>query len=147
MTIELREITADDFAQWEPLWRGYLRFYEANLSEEVTRTTWLRLLDPSEPIHGALAWRDGEAIGLVHWIFHRTTWSTANSCYLQDLFVSAEARGLGAGRQLIELVYQRAAEEGCAKVHWLTHETNATAQRLYNSLGERSGFVQYRHLL
>jgi GNAT superfamily N-acetyltransferase len=66
---------------------------------------------------------------------------------LQDLFVHTDARGHGVGRKLIELVYQKAAEEGCAKVHWLTHETNATAQHLYNSVGERSGFIQFRHLM
>jgi GNAT superfamily N-acetyltransferase len=139
--------TKEDFPHWLPLWKGYQVFYEASIPEQVTEVTWQRILDPSEPINGALAWKDGKAIGLVHWIFHRSTWTIANSCYLQDLFVHTDARGHGVGRKLIELVYQKAAEEGCAKVHWLTHETNATAQHLYNSVGERSGFIQFRHLM
>jgi hypothetical protein len=31
-------------------------------------------------------------------------------------------------------------------VHWLTHETNATARALYDTLAERPGFIQYRKL-
>ena len=54
------------------------------------------------------------------------------------------ARGGGIGRQLIEHVYDTAWEAGCARVHWLTHETNHDAMRLYDRIAERSGFVQYR---
>ncbi|MCZ4328311.1 GNAT family N-acetyltransferase, partial [Brachybacterium paraconglomeratum] len=67
--------------------------------------TWQRFLDPSEPTHAALAWSDGQAVGLVQWIFHRTNWSVEHSCYLQDLFVGADQRGGGIGRLLIEHVY------------------------------------------
>lgn len=53
-------------------------------------------------------------------------------------------RGGGVGRQLIEHVYAQARGAGCSKVHWLTHETNATAIALYEQLAERPGFIQYR---
>jgi GNAT superfamily N-acetyltransferase len=65
-------------------------------------------------------------------------------CYLQDLFTSEEARGRGVGRALIEAVYERAKAVGSPRVYWQTHETNAAAQRLYNKLAERSGFIVYR---
>jgi hypothetical protein len=29
----------------------------------------------------------------------------------------------------------------------MTHETNATARRLYDSIAQRSGFIQYRKAL
>ncbi len=96
---------------------------------------------------GATAWRDGRAIGLVQWIFHRSNWSVAHSCYLQDLFVSPEARGGGVGRKLIQHVYVQAHSAGSARVHWLTQESNHTAMQLYDRIAERSGFVQYRHAL
>ena len=35
----------------------------------------------------------------------------------------------------------------CAKVHWLTHETNATAIALYERTAERPGFIQFRKAL
>ena len=142
--VEIRPVTAADHSQWLTLWQGYLRFYETELAQEVSDMTWQRMLDPAEPTHAALAWQDGRAIGMVNFIYHRSNWSIANSCYLQDLFVAEEARGLGVGRKLIEHVYATAAADGCVKVHWLTHETNATAIQLYERIAERPGFIQFR---
>uniref|UniRef100_UPI00106FE08A GNAT family N-acetyltransferase n=1 Tax=Pseudomonas viridiflava TaxID=33069 RepID=UPI00106FE08A len=71
-------------------------------------------------------------------------WSIENSCYLQDLLVVPEARGIGVGRLLVEHVYATAKADGCCKVHWLTHETNATAIQLYERIAERPGFIQFR---
>ncbi len=144
MTTTIRPATAADHAAWLPLWRGYQAFYKVEQAEEQTRITWQRLLDPAEPMHLALAERDGAVVGMVHFIEHRTCWSEANSIYLQDLFTAPAARGHGVGRALIEHVCTRARAMGCAKVHWLTHETNAVAMVLYNQVAERPGFVQYR---
>jgi GNAT superfamily N-acetyltransferase len=63
---------------------------------------------------------------------------------LQDLLVAPETRGTGVGRLLIEHVYATAKADGCCKVHWLTHETNATAIQLYERIAERPGFIQFR---
>jgi GNAT superfamily N-acetyltransferase len=53
-------------------------------------------------------------------------------------------RGTGAGRALIEQVYAYAADVGCSRVYWLTHESNATARQLYDRLADNLGFIQYR---
>lgn len=142
--IQIRPVTPADHAAWLPLWQAYLRFYNTELPEAVTPSTWQRLLDASEPTHAALAWDGEQAVGLVHFIYHRSNWSIENSCYLQDLLVAPEQRGTGVGRQLIEFVYAQAKADGCCKVHWLTHETNATAIQLYERIAERPGFIQFR---
>jgi len=143
---ETRVITLSpgDNPAWLPLWRGYQAFYGADIPPDVSAVTWARLLDPTEPVAGALAWSGREAIGLVHHIRHRSCWTISDYCYLQDLFVVPELRGLGVGRKLIEHVYAEAEREGCARVYWLTHESNVTAMRLYDDIAQRSGFVQYR---
>ena len=141
--IEIRQVSADDHAAWLALWQAYLRFYNTELPEAVTTSTWQRFLDPSEPTHAALAWADGKALGMVHYIYHRSNWSIENSCYLQDLLVAPAQRGGGVGRKLIEHVYATAKADGCCKVHWLTHETNATAIQLYERIAERPGFIQF----
>jgi GNAT superfamily N-acetyltransferase len=147
LSVEIKAIEKNDFDIWLPLWKGYQRFYEVNIPESVTLETWARFVDPMEPMHAALAMMGEHAFGLVHSIYHRSTWTTANYCYLQDLFVAADVRGGGIGRALIEHVYADAKRRGAARVHWLTHRTNAAAMRLYESVGHRSGFVQYRKLL
>lgn len=145
MTIE--PLSPGDHAAWLPLWRGYQSFYKVEIPPEVSEVTWQRLNDRAEPMAGALAWSGASAVGLVHHIRHRSCWTTDDYCYLQDLFVAPEARGTGVGRQLIEYVYARAREQGLNRVYWLTHETNAEAMQLYDRIADRSGFVQYRHLL
>lgn len=142
----VRALEPADETDWRRLWAGYQRFYEVSLSEEVHLSTWRRLHDPAEPVFGALALPagGGPPFGLVHFIRHRTGWDVADSCYLQDLYVDDAARGQGVGAALIDYVAAAAAGFGAAQVHWLTHETNTRAMRLYDAVAVRSGFVQYR---
>lgn len=142
--VQIRPITADDHDVWLPLWKAYLTFYKTELTDAVTQSTWTRFLDSAEPTHAALAWQDGKAVGMVHFIYHRSNWSIHWSCYLQDLFVAPDQRGTGVGRKLIEYVYATAKKDGADKVHWLTHQTNATAIALYERIAERPGFIQFR---
>ena len=145
--VQIKPATAADHDQWLPLWQAYLTFYNTELPAEVSESTWQRFLDPAEPTQLAIAWQGDKAVGIVQFIYHRSNWSIGNSCYLQDLFVSPEIRGTGAGRLLIEHVYATARDNQCAKVHWLTHETNATAIQLYERIAERPGFIQFRKAL
>jgi GNAT superfamily N-acetyltransferase len=147
-SLTVRAAVPGDFDAWLTLWDGYNAFYGRHgataLPLEVTRTTWQRFFDAYEPVHCLVAERGGQLIGLTHYIFHRTTIQVAPTCYLQDLFTSADARGGGVGRALIEAVYQRARVANCGRVYWLTHETNQVAMRLYDRIAERSGFIVYR---
>jgi len=140
----VRPATAYDHDVWLPLWRGYQAFYEVDLPDSTTDTTWARLLDDSEPMHLAVAELDGRVVGFVHFIEHRSCWSPLNSLYLQDLFTDSTVRGRGIGRALIEYVYAQAPTLGAGKVHWLTHESNTQAMVLYDQLAERPGLLQYR---
>ncbi len=146
MSIEIRPVSTADHAAWLPLWQGYLDFYQAEIAAEVSAITWQRFLEPAEPMHAALAWQDGRAVGLVHFIYHRSCWTVGDYCYLQDLFVADGLRGDGIGRLLIEHVYAQARAAGASRVHWLTQESNSNARQLYDRIADRSGFIQYRKL-
>ena len=144
---DIRDVAPADQAAWLPLWRAYQTFYEVDLPHVATRTLWGRLLDPAEPVHGALAWRGGAAVGLVHWLTHRNTWTVEDICYLNDLFAAPAVRGGGVGRALIGHVDAAAKAAGCSRVYWLTHQSNATGQVLYNKVADRTGFIHYSHKL
>ena len=147
----VRALTREDNDKWLPLWDGYNAFYGLTgptaLSPEITAMTWSRFFDAYEPMHALVGDSGGRLVGLVHYLFHRSTISISPTCYLQDLFTSEDARGKGVGRALIEAVYERARLAGCPRVYWLTHETNETAMLLYDKVAERSGFVVYRKML
>jgi GNAT superfamily N-acetyltransferase len=145
--IEIRSVGKDERAAWEPLWKGYLTFYKATLPSEQNDLTWQRLHDPAEPMHLLGAYVDGKLEGIVHYLFHRSTWTAGNYCYLQDLFVAEGGRNHGLGRALIDAVYEKARETGASRVYWLTQESNHTARALYDKVADRPGFIQYRKLL
>ena len=132
----IREVREGDYDRWVPLWDGYNAFYgrsgETALPREVTKTTWLRFFDPSEPVHALVAEQDDQLLGLTHYLFHRSTTLVPPITYLQDLFTLPQARGKGVATALIEAVYARAARAGSPRVYWQTHETNAVARSLYD---------------
>ncbi len=142
----IRPLEPDERAAWEPLWQGYLTFYESQVPPETTDILWQRLHDPSEPMFVLGAYTGGRLVGIVQYLFHRSCWTIGDYCYLQDLFVEPRARGLGAGRALILAVEQAARAHGASRVHWLTKEDNHAARALYDKLADRSGFIQYRKL-
>ncbi len=86
-------------------------------------------------------------LGFVHYVFHRSTWGQNDFCYLEDLFVSPEARGRMIGKQLIEHVQRQARTRHCDRLYWHTQETNHTAQRLYDWIAEKPGVIEYRMAL
>ena len=145
--IIVRPARPGDRAAWEPLWQGYLTFYKSSLPAEVTDATWKRFFDPIEPLHALVAERDGRLVGLTHYLLHRSTWAPVCYCYLEDLFVDPSLRGGGVGRRPIAGVESEARAAGASRLYWMTHETNETAQRLYNKVADRPGFVQYRKKL
>lgn len=146
--VHIRPVAEADFPAWLPLWDGYNAFYGRSgptaLPERITQATWSRFFDAYEPVHALVAERDGRLLGLVHYLYHRSTTLFGPICYLQDLYTAADARGQGVGRALIEAVYERARQAGSQRVYWQTHETNKTAMRLYDSVADKSGFVVYR---
>ena len=145
--MQIRLARPDEFAQWLPLWQGYQRFYKTDIAEDVTALTWRRFHDTTEPMHCAVAEIDGRLVGLVHYLYHRSCWTTGDYCYLQDLFCAEDRRGTGIGRALIEHVYAAAAAAQAARVWWLTHESNQSAMLLYDRIADKSGFVQYRKVV
>jgi len=143
--IRIRPLAPADRAAWGALWTDYLAFYETVLPAEIHDTTFARLIDPAVPEMGArLAEAGGDPIGLVHYIFHRHCWRVEDVCYLQDLYVAPAARGMRAGRALIEAVYAEADRHGAPSVYWTTQEFNATARRLYDRIGRLTPFVKYQ---
>ena len=149
--ILIRAAQQGDFAEWKLLWDGYNAFYgrkgRTALPDTITNMTWSRFFDGYEPVHALVAEHSGQLLGLAHFLFHRSTISLESTCYMQDLFTIEAARGGGVGRALIEEVYRCAKHAGASRVYWQTHETNATAMKLYDKVAEKSGFLVYRKTL
>ncbi len=140
---EIRALEDSDRAAWEGLWKGYLRFYRQHLPPEITATTFARLVTPGTPPYALVAVSEGRLAGFVHYLFHSSTWSLRDNCYLEDLFVDPTVRGAGIGRALIQAVYAAADAAQAASVYWMTQEFNADGRALYDTLARRTSFIRY----
>lgn len=143
MTVEIRAFHPDDFPQWLELWKQYLVFYQHELADDITEETWRRLVAGEGPVFGILAVHGDEILGFAHYSFTHTTWEVLPDVYGEDLFVRPDARQEGVGRALIDALTDIATQAGASRLHWITQKSNATARRLYDSLGTQSDFVIY----
>jgi GNAT superfamily N-acetyltransferase len=144
---QVRAIQPGDYAAWLPLWDGYNAFYgrqgDTALPLAITQTTWQRFFDDAEPVHALVAERDGQLVGLAHYLTHRSTTRIELTCYLQDLYTLPSERGRGVGRALIEAVHAQAQALGVRRLYWQTHETNAAGRALYDKVARHAGFIVY----
>jgi GNAT superfamily N-acetyltransferase len=140
----IRALTHADHAAWLPLWAGYNTFYHSDIPAAVTAETWRRFHDPVMPMFVLGAFREEhELIGFATYQFHLSSWSIGPVCYLEDLFTATSARGRGAGAAMIAAVADAARAAQASRLYWVTHESNKTAQALYDRVAKNSGFIQY----
>ena len=133
MSLRIRPISQNDKTRWLELFKQYIEFYKSQLSNEQYELTWKRI-NSEYNMHGLLAEKDGQIIGLAHYIFRPDTWEVADFCYLEDLYVDPKVRGVGVGRALIKAVEQIAIEKGSKRLYWTTAEDNEVARKLYDKL-------------
>jgi len=146
MTVRIRPLAEKDKSAWLRLFKGYIEFYKATIADEIIEATWRRMLAGEPDFHVGLvaAGDDDRPIGIAHILFHRSTWSLTQYCYLEDLFVEPTLRAKGVGRALIDAVYAEADARNCTRTYWMTQEFNYRARGLYDQVATKSPFVQYR---
>ena len=144
--VQVSLVTAADLPDLLPLMRAYCTFYESDPSEEDLLAMSRAFLDEGAGGTQLLA-RDeaGRALGHATVLWSWDTTLAQPLAVMEDLFVVAEARGLGVGAQLIEACRQLAADRGMQWLAWETAPDNETAQRLYDGLGgQRTPWFAYR---
>lgn len=141
---QLRPVTVGDKNRWRELMMSYAAFYQVEINDDALATTWQWIEDPEEPFWCTLA-EDGtgRVIGFTQYQLMHRSLSGARVCYLSDLFVEPDVRGSGAGRALIDHVFQFARDNDISNVRWLTQDFNTTARKLYDSYGLKSDFILY----
>ena len=141
----IRPLETGDRQGWQAIYDDYHRFYQGpDLPQSFFDQCFLRLMAGDAGDYKALvAEVDGTLVGVAHYLFHPHMWYPEGTCYLQDLFTAAEARGKGVGRALIEGVYAAADAAGVPRVYWLTQEFNYAGRMLYDRVGEHTPFIRY----
>lgn len=134
----IRAIGPDDYDGWLALWNAN---NQGQTNRAVTAETWRRLNDPTSPVNGLIAEKNGHMAGLVHYILHPVTGHIEPACYMQDVYVDLSSRRMGIGRALVTHLAHLGKNEGWARLYWLAEADNDAAQTLYRTLGLRLNFT------
>jgi ribosomal protein S18 acetylase RimI-like enzyme len=144
MSFHVRELTERDFFDWLGLFEGYSAFYSSDPSDEKVLRVWQWLSDADNSLTGVVAVDDdGSFIGFAHYRTVPDTLTATNGLYLDDLFVSANARSHGIGRALLTHVQSVATARNFTRVAWITGPDNERAQLLYDDMATRKDWVTY----
>jgi len=78
---------------------------------------------------------DGAPAGLALWVYNVSTFEGRHGIWLEDLFVTPQARGRGAGLALLRNLARRCRDEALARLEWSVLDWNAPAIAFYDRIG------------
>ncbi|MER2299511.1 MAG: GNAT family N-acetyltransferase [Pseudomonas sp.] len=104
------------------------------------------LFDERSNVHSLICERDGQAIGFAVYFYSYSTWQGRNGIYLEDLYITPQQRGGGAGREVLRHIAREAVAKGCGRFEWSVLDWNTPALEFYQSLGAepQAEWVRYR---
>ncbi|AXO60060.1 GNAT family N-acetyltransferase [Ectopseudomonas oleovorans] len=147
MPLTIRPATPDD-AELILRFITELAIYEKAEHEVKTDAAGIRdsLFAERATAHGLICEHQGRPIGYAVYFFNYSTWLGKHGLYLEDLYVSPEARGLGAGKALLRHLAQLAVARDCGRFEWSVLDWNTPAIDFYQSFGARpqSEWTTYR---
>jgi GNAT superfamily N-acetyltransferase len=145
--MRIERVTEADLPELLPLMRGYCDFYRSNPSDDALLAMSRALIADPEREGVQLLARDdddGRAVGFATIFWAWSTNSAARIGTMNDLFVTAEARGSGAADALIEACVERCRERGAVRLEWQTALDNHRAQAVYERVGgKRERWLDY----
>jgi ribosomal protein S18 acetylase RimI-like enzyme len=145
MTISVSTLQAADRTDWEVLYHGYAEFYQVPMNAEILDTVWGWIHDDNNPFFGLVAKdEDGKALGLMHCRQMASPLRGALVGFLDDLFVSPDARGQGVVEELYTALNELGKQQGWPFVRWITAENNYRGRAVYDRLSEKTHWVTYQ---
>ena len=116
---------------------------EAKATPEHIRRT---LFCEHPAVFGLICEADGKAVGFAVYFFNFSTWQGQHGLYLEDLYVTPDARGHGAGKALLQRLAQIALEKDCGRFEWSCLDWNTPSLKFYDSLGAlpQTEWIRYR---
>jgi ribosomal protein S18 acetylase RimI-like enzyme len=141
--MDVRAVAPPDRTAWAALFADYGVFYEAIFDERVLDGVWSWLMDDSHGVSALVAVRGGSIVGFAHYQRLADTFTAGPSWFLDDLYVSPDARGTGAATALIDGVAEIAAARGGGTLRWITAAENTRAQSVYDRVARRTSWVTF----
>lgn len=104
------------------------------------------LFDENTTTEALICSVDGNPIGFAVYFLNFSTWLGKNGLYLEDLYITPDYRGRGAGKKLLKYLAQHAAQNNCGRFEWSVLDWNEPAIKFYESIGAKpqSEWIGYR---
>jgi ribosomal protein S18 acetylase RimI-like enzyme len=145
MSVIVNPVSLDDRKQWEVLYHGYAEFYQVPMNEQILDTVWGWIHDDSNPFFGLIAKDEkGKALGLMHCRQMASPLRGALVGFLDDLFVTPEARGQGVVEELYAALNRLGEQQGWPFIRWITAENNYRGRTVYDKLSDKTHWVTYQ---
>lgn len=89
---------------------------------------------------------DGNPAGFALYFYNFSTWLGRHGLFLEDLYVTPDRRGAGAGKALLKHLARQAVQEGCGRLEWNVLDWNQPAIDFYEAFGAlpQSEWIGYR---
>ncbi|MRK23772.1 N-acetyltransferase family protein [Pseudomonas sp. JG-B] len=147
MTIEIRPARPEDALQILDFIIE-LAVYERAGNEVIANVEDIRrtLFADNAPSRALMCLKDGQPIGYAVYFYSYSTWLGRNGIYLEDLYITPDQRGIGAGRRLLREIAREARANDCGRLEWSVLDWNQPAIDFYHSIGARpqNEWVRYR---
>ena len=138
MTLNIRFATPDDIGAIHGFILALADYEKLAHEVRADRDVLARHLFGDRPMAEVLiAERDGVAVGFALFFHNFSTFEGRPGIYLEDLFVSPQARGSGAGKALLARLAQLTIERDCARLEWSVLDWNTPAIDFYRAIGAR----------
>lgn len=145
--IEVREATVKD-AELILHFIVELAIYEKAEQEVRASVTDIQnsIFGDNSIAHALICELDHTPIGFAVYFYNYSTWLGKNGLYLEDLYVTPEQRGVGAGKALLQHMATIAINEGCGRFEWRVLDWNEPSIQFYQSIGAlpQNEWVGYR---
>ena len=104
------------------------------------------LFSSSTTTEALICTSDNTPIGIAIYFLNFSTWLGKNGLYLEDLYVSPNHRGSGAGKRLLKHLAELAIENNYGRFEWSVLDWNEPAIKFYESIGAKAQdeWVGYR---
>ena len=147
MAISIRQATSADAQLLFDLITELARYEKEEHSVRVTASDLRhQMQQDNPPFECAIAEADGKPAGFALYFYAYSTWEGKQTLYLEDLYVSPQHRGTGAGASLMSHLAAVASEKNCARFEWSVLDWNELAINFYNRIGAKpvAGWTRYR---
>lgn len=145
--LSIREASSDDALLIIQFIRE-LASYEKAEHEVVATEQDIResLFAPDSATRALICERENQAIGFAVYFFNYSTWLGKKGLYLEDLYITPDQRGSGAGTAILKHLARVAIEQGCGRFEWSVLDWNEPSIKFYESLGATplSEWIGYR---